>query len=125
MRAKADSDLKKLNLTMSQSHVISFLNRCGGTSTQKDIVSCLNVSGPTVVGLLFRMEHNGYISTCYSQQDRRAKIVSLTPKARKIGKELEMKIIDNEKKMLKSFSDSEVEKLKSMLISISDNLENK
>ena len=53
LKVKADAELKQYNLTLTQSRVFAFLNSCGGQATQKEIEVFLEVSHPTVVGIVF------------------------------------------------------------------------
>ena len=63
LKVRADAELKKYHLTMSQSRVLIYLRSRGGQATQKEIETFLDVAHPTVVGLVSRMEQNGYV-TC-------------------------------------------------------------
>ena len=61
IHADANERLKKLDLTYSQMHILIYILRCGGSSVrQKDILHYFNISHPTVVGLLKRMEPVSY-----------------------------------------------------------------
>ena len=55
LKVRADADLKSYNLTLAQSRVLAFLNNQGGSATQKEIEVFLEVSHPTVVGIVSRM----------------------------------------------------------------------
>ena len=61
LKVKADADLKHSNLTLAQSRVLAFLDRRGGQATQKEIEVYLEVSHPTVVGIISRMKQNGHL----------------------------------------------------------------
>lgn len=50
--------------------------------TQKTLADAVGIEGPTLVGLLDRLERNGWIERGVCQGDRRAKRVLLTPKAK-------------------------------------------
>ncbi|MGN1187241.1 MAG: MarR family winged helix-turn-helix transcriptional regulator [Lachnospiraceae bacterium] len=123
LKVKADADLKSYNLTLAQSRVLAFLNSRGGMATQKDIEVYLEVSHPTVVGIVSRMEQNGHVVSRLDESDKRNKIVELTDMARTLGEDMEKNIYANEKKMLASLSDEDVEQLRRILMVISKNLE--
>ncbi len=123
LKIKADADLKHFNLTLAQSRVLAFLNSKDGSATQKEIELFLEVSHPTVVGIVSRMEQNGYVASRMDEEDKRNKIVTLTEKARAIGVDMEKNISTNENKMLSSLSEEEVDNLKRMLMVIYKNLE--
>lgn len=123
LKVKADADLKKHNLTLTQSRVLAFLDSKGGSATQKEIEIFLEVSHPTVVGVVSRMEQKDYLTSRTDDSDKRNKIVMLTQKAKALGKEMEENILANERALLASFSDEDASKLKEMLLAIYNNLE--
>lgn len=123
LKVKADADLKHSNLTLAQSRVLAFLNSKGGQTTQKEIEIYLEVSHPTVVGIISRMEQNGHLKCWVDETDKRNKIVALTEQAKALGKEMEQRILANEKKLLTSLSEADIKKLKQMLLTIYNNLE--
>ncbi|MGN1014163.1 MAG: MarR family winged helix-turn-helix transcriptional regulator [Butyricicoccus sp.] len=123
LKVKADAELKRYNLTLTQSRVFAFLSSRGGKATQKEIEVFLEVSHPTVVGIVSRMEHNGHVVTWMDKADKRNKIVQLTDEARATGIDMEQNVLENEKKMLASLSEEDIEHLKRMLMVIYTNLE--
>ena len=123
LKVKADADLKQYNLTLAQSRVFAFLHNNGGQATQKEIEVFLEVSHPTVVGIVSRMEQNGHVTTWIDEQDKRNKIVKLTEQAETLGMDMELDISVNEEKMLSSLSEPDVEHLREMLLTIYKNLE--
>ena len=90
LTVKVDAELKQFNLTKSQCRVFLYLSSRGGQGTQKEIETFLGVSHPTVVGLVSRMEQNGYVM-CWPCEDGRNKNVKLTPKAEDIDKDMKKK----------------------------------
>lgn len=123
LKTRADADLVKLNLTLTQSRVLALLINAGGVSTQKEIEMFLEVSHPTVVGIITRMKQKGYVKCHFDQKDRRNKIVEITDVAKDLGSSLEEQINKNGQRMLKSLSEEEVEKLEEMLTIIYKNIE--
>lgn len=63
IKARADADLKTHDLTLTQTRVLGFLAESGGQATQKEIEADLQVSHPTVVGIISRMEQKGFLCT--------------------------------------------------------------
>ncbi|MGN0814929.1 MAG: MarR family winged helix-turn-helix transcriptional regulator [Candidatus Coproplasma sp.] len=122
LKIKADEDLKTHGLTMSQSRIVWFLTDRGGTATQKEIEDELNVSHPTVVGLVSRMEQNGTVCT-YFTSDNRSKTVSLTERAVALAKDMEEMINERERKLLEGLSAEEVKTLEDALTTVLHNLE--
>lgn len=123
LKVKADADLKHSKLTLTQSRVLAFLDSKGGQATQKEIEVYLEVSHPTVVGIISRMQKNGHLRCWVDETDRRNKVVALTEQARSFGEEMEQKIVANEKMLLASLSEDDVKKLKQMLLVMYNNLE--
>lgn len=81
IKVRADADLKRHGLTLTQTRVMGFLAEMGGQATQKEIEEDFQVSHPTVVGLVSRMEQKGLVTTCPDLMDRRNKLVKLTERA--------------------------------------------
>lgn len=123
LKVKADADLKHSNLTLAQSRVLAFLDSRGGQATQKEIEFYLEVSHPTVVGIISRMEQNGHLQCWIDETDKRNKIVALTEQAKALGEEMKQRILANEKMLLASLSEADIKKLKQMLLVIYNNLE--
>lgn len=123
LKVKADADLKQSKLTLSQSRVLAFLDNQGGQATQKEIEVYLEVAHPTVVGIISRMEQNGHLRCRVDETDKRNKIVALTEQAKALGEEMEQRLSANEEKLLASFSEEEIKKLRQMLLTIYHNLE--
>ena len=103
LKVKADAELKQYNLTLTQSRVFAYLGRRGGQATQKEIEVFLEVSHPTVVGIVSRMEQNGYV-TSWPSEDGRNKNVKLTSQAEAIGTEMEQRILAKEQALLAPLS---------------------
>lgn len=122
LKVKADADLKRYNLTFTQSRVFAFLQEKGGQATQKEIEIFLDVSHPTVVGIVSRMEQNGYVTTYFDSKDKRNKNVKLTKQAEEIGFDLEKGMLENEKNLLAPLTTEDVEHLKKSLELIYRNL---
>ena len=122
LKVKADAELKQYNLTLTQSRVFAYLGRRGGQATQKEIEVFLEVSHPTVVGIVSRMEQNGYV-TSWPSEDGRNKNVKLTSQAEAIGTEMEQRIFAKEQALLAPLSLEDQERLREMLLAISKNLD--
>ena len=120
---RADADLKKQGLTFTQGRVLRFLHQNGGEATQKEIRYALDVSHPTVVGLVYRMEQSGYVTSRPDDSDKRNTIISLTPKAHAGKKEMKKHIEVAEKQLTRGLTDKQVSDLKKLLMILYDNLD--
>lgn len=119
---EANHMLKEQDLTWSQSRLIGFLQRNGGECTQKEIENFLEVSHPTVVGIVSRMEQNGFVTCRIDDSDRRNKIVKLTDRSVEVGKSIRESLIEQDRTMFDGFSDAERQQLDEYLLRIYDNL---
>ncbi len=123
VRQKADNNLKDHNVTLSQVRVLNFLWRENGSCPQKQIEDFLQVSHPTVVGLVSRMEQSGYIQTSVSPDDKRNKIVTVTDSGMSLACELCRYMEDIDKRMLVGLTDEQQVQLADMLYIVAQNFE--
>ena len=123
VRQKADNNLKDHNVTLSQVRVLNFLWRENGSCSQKQIEDFLQVSHPTVVGLVSRMEQSGYIQTSVSPDDNRNKIVTVTDSGMSLACELCRYMEDIDKRMLVGLTDEQQAQLADMLYIVAQNFE--
>lgn len=121
LAARADAELKQFNLTMSQCRVFLYLSSRGGQATQKEIETFLDVAHPTVVGLVSRMEQNGYV-TCWPCEDGRNKYVKLTAQAEAIDRDMQENMHANEEMLLAPLSPEEREQLRDLLLTVAEHL---
>ena len=121
LKVRADAELKQYHLTMSQSRVLVYLRSRGGQATQKEIETFLDVAHPTVVGLVSRMEKNGYV-TCWPCEDGRNKYVKLTPQAEVIDKDMQENMHANEEMLLAPLSPEDRERLRDLLLTVAEHL---
>lgn len=105
----ANADMAKLGLTFTQSRVLMILHDAGGEMTQKELEIALEVSHPTVVGLVSRMKRAGFLGSRQDERDHRNKIIFLTDKARAVGKMLDEAVRDHNRKMLEGLTREQVE----------------
>jgi len=83
-RARLDERLRPLGLSQARWLVLLQLHRRGDGAVQKALAQWVGIEGPTLVRLLDRMSADGWIERRESPQDRRAKTVHLTGKAREV-----------------------------------------
>ena len=111
IKTSADDDLKKHDLTLSQARVMQYIAKHDGTVTQKSIEDYLQVAHPTVVGIVSRMEKNGFLNSYFEESDKRIKIISLTEKAMRITQVLESEIAAQEQLLIKGLSEKDLDHL--------------
>ena len=106
--------LSSLGITPSQYSVLSCL---WGRShaTPKQLAEIVGIETSTVSGLLDRLQKNGLIDRIVNSEDRREVQVIATQKGRDLEKPVTVIIDDMNKEVLKTFTQDEIDKLKSML----------
>ena len=117
-----DQQLKKHDLTFSQSQVLGYLGRNEGQLSQKTLQEKMNVSHPTMVGLVKRLGTNGFVKTAYCEDDKRNKIVFLTDKALDFHKDVIRTIDESNRRMLKNITAEERKVLADLLKKMADNV---
>lgn len=123
IKVSADASFKEKNLTLTQARVLEYIMRKGGSTTQKSIEEYLDVSHPTVVGIVSRMEKNGHLICHVDEDDRRNKIVEITGQAACLSRELEEGKKIQDEKLLRGLTEEEIDKLYDMLCIMRRNVE--
>ena len=122
-RSAMDTDLRRHGLTFSQLRVLGYLDDMEGSASQRDIQRHLEVSHPTVVGIVGRLEKNGFVTTHTDEADRRNKIVRMTEKADRLGDELENGREKFAAELTRGLSEAETEELYRLLCRLAKNVE--
>ena len=122
IRARGDADMKERGLTFSQLQVLVTLHRHSGQMSQRELEKELKISHPTIVGLVQRLEKNGYVETWTDETDKRIKHVKQSEKALKMKEEARERWNDMTTRMFRNLSETEKEELYRMLNVISDGL---
>lgn len=118
IKIQADANLAQHDLTLTQSRVLGYLARNGGTATQKEIEGFLQVSHPTVAGVIGRMEQKGFVSCRADPADKRSKIVCQTERAAAIAQDMHATIQATEQQMLRSLTPKQIAALEDALRTI-------
>jgi len=122
IKTNIDNNFKVHDLTFSQSQVLHLLEKNGGSMSQKQLQTEMNVSHPTMVGLVQRLESNSFVTTETDKRDRRNKIVMITEEALNFKNELIRSKEELHEAMFSSFTEDEMDTLKEMLHKILDNI---
>lgn len=76
----ANQNLKQFGLTLSQGRILHYLReRMGIKTSQKDIEDYFDITHPTAIGILKRLESKGFIISEFDSEDKRVKNVYLVP----------------------------------------------
>lgn len=123
IKRHADAALLKQDMTLSQLRVIHFLTHNGGTASQKQIETFFEISHPTTVGLVARLEKSGYVTCHFREDDRRKKMVVLTEKARDLTQKMDEDRKEMEKMITGCLTDDETAKFRRTLEKINRTLD--
>lgn len=118
IKIQADANLAQHDLTLTQSRVLGYLAQNGGMATQKEIEGFLQVSHPTVAGVIGRMEQKGFVSCRPDPADKRSKIVCQTERAAAIAQDMHATIQATEQQMLRSLTPKQIAALEDALRTI-------
>ncbi|MFZ5781319.1 MAG: MarR family winged helix-turn-helix transcriptional regulator [Pseudomonadota bacterium] len=88
-RRAADVDIKPFDLTEATWLPLVHIARAPTPPRQKDLAASMSLDGSSVVRLLDSLERAGFIQRREGEQDRRAKIITLTPRGRAIADKVE------------------------------------
>lgn len=119
----ANQIFKPVDLTSSQVRVLKFLRERGKEKTsQKEIEEYLQVSHPTVVGIVQRLEHKGFVRTEFDGEDKRKKYVYLTQKENELYEQMRNSHDTMENLLTKDMTAHQIEQLRELLTMVYENV---
>ena len=83
-RNKLDKRLRPLGFSQGKWRTLIHLSLAGNKLTQKEIAERMGIEGPTLAGLLDRLQTDGWIERRESPEDRRCKIVHLQRRSKTV-----------------------------------------
>jgi len=83
MRRALDAELAREKITFRQWEVLGWISMCGELS-QAELADRLGIEAPALVGILSRMERDGWLRRTTSPHDRRCKLIRMTDKVEPI-----------------------------------------
>lgn len=114
-----DAMLQRYDLTGTQTFTLIYLfkaNEKGQQIKQKDIEMDMEISNPTVTGILNRLEQKGLIQRVSCKKDARAKNIIVTKKALELDKALRKDFKENETMLVFALDEQEIESLRIYLM---------
>lgn len=84
LRRAIDEELRALGLTDATWRPLFHLGRLGDGLKQKELAEALMIEGPSLVPLLDNLEANGLVERVESPEDRRCKLIQMTPAGEKV-----------------------------------------
>jgi DNA-binding MarR family transcriptional regulator len=122
-RERMDARLADCGITPSQTHVLLYLHKSGGTAPQSEVTQFLRVKPSTANGILDRMVERDLVTRSVSGTDARQRLITLTDRGRE-QKEWFLQIhTEIEQIIVRGFSPEESQQLQSLLERAVTNLE--
>ncbi|WKY48921.1 MarR family winged helix-turn-helix transcriptional regulator [Eubacteriaceae bacterium ES3] len=123
MEIRFNKSLKRWDLTYSQFSVIMYLVQNQDSKiNQKKIEEVFLLKGPTVTGILKRLEDKSFIVRQVDSTDRRVNYLTLTSKGLELERIVCQEVERLEKETLNNISESELNTLENLLKQIQENL---
>lgn len=119
-RANGNARAKRFDLTQTQMHILHYLFRAEGKLTQRDIEKHFELKHSTVIGILGRMEKNGFIEISVSETDRRQRDITLLKKAYDVEAECKAQRNYTENKFASGLTENELKTLRVLLDKVYD-----
>jgi len=120
---QVNSFLKPYAVTLRQLRILGYLHdNKDKLVTQKELEEELQVSHPTVVGILQRLEKKGLIKTFLNPNKKTMKIVTLIEYEAELFKNINNEKEKFENKLLSGFTDDEKVQLEEFLIRLHRNI---
>ena len=99
--------LENMELTAAQGHIMGFLAHRKEPPCPRDIEQALQLSHPTVSGLLTRLEKKGFIALRPDPADKRCKRIYILPRGQACHQHMIETMDATEKKLLQDFTPQE------------------
>lgn len=115
--------LKDNNLTLSQFMVLKYLKQHDNEKvSQKELAQAVQVTHPTMIGLIDRLEEKGMVSRQVDGNDRRYRYIRLTDMGRQYLNQSKQDAEAMDSALVRNFTQEEVAVLKSLLDKVYENI---
>lgn len=115
MQQAINDELSKHGITYRQFQVLGWLVHDGEQLTQAELAAKMMIEPPTLVGLLDRMEQQGWITRAGCPSDRRKKLVCIAPAAEAVWETMVEALLHVRGKATSRLAPEQVESLKEIL----------
>jgi MarR family transcriptional regulator for hemolysin len=122
-RAVLDTRLAPLGLSEARWHCLLHLGRADAALPQVELADRMGISPATLVRLLDRLEEDGLVERHPEPQDRRAKRVELTAKARDLASRVETEARQLRAELYTALSQDEQAALERTLMRLQERLD--
>lgn len=116
-----NAELLPTGVTFRQAQVLGFLALEGDLS-QVELAERMKVEPPTLVGILDRMERDGWIARTECADDRRKKMIRPTPQAEPVWAIVVGVAMRVRARALEGLTPEQIEQLRNLLLVLEENL---
>lgn len=117
MKARLDKELSELGLVSQQLGILTVLCE-EGPSAQAELSRGMGIDQASMVRFVDGLEASGYLTREADANDRRLRLLSITPKGRRIHTEARERVSPFEARALKGYSAADIQKMQKMLVQI-------
>lgn len=121
--SRANADLKQIDLTYSQMEILFYLSHHSQPVSQKELCEAIQVSHPTMIGLIRRMEEKGLLICQTDPGDRRKNSIEMTDKSREILEQTKKRHRQDDEMLVRGFSEEENRLLNELLSRVYRNMQ--
>ncbi len=119
----ANQIYRPADLTSAQVRLMKYVrSREGRMATQKEIEHYFQVSHPTVVGIVQRLEHKGFVRTEMDERDKRKKLIFLTEYEEKMYQQMKSSHVEMEHILTAGMTEEQIRRLSELLSLVLCNL---
>lgn len=121
---KANQTLKPFDLTLSQARILFYLHDHKDAATsQKDLEVFFEVTHPTIIGIINRLEKKDFIRCITNSKDKRVKNIFLTDKGVNVFCSMDHFRKKTEQKMMQDLTSDQIRELQSLLKIVYKNIQ--
>ena len=121
LEKNANNMLRQDDLTMSQVNVLMILNQAEGKQLElKQLERQPHVAQPTAAGIVKRLEQKGFVEGLGSPEDKRIKLIRITPLGMECCKKAEANMLQAEQALTSALTEAEYLVLTGLLQKIRD-----
>lgn len=124
-RARINEEMKEDDLTCSQMEILFYLVRHKEETpvNQQDLCNAIQVSHPTMIGLLNRMEEKNLVTRRVDPGNRRSRCIEMTPRAMEILQRTRKRRESNDLQLVHGFTGEEIQTLNELLSRVYRNMQ--
>lgn len=123
LRRALEKELSNQNMTLRQWEVLAWI-AVDGAQSQADLAEKLGIEAPTLVGILSRMERDGWLERYCCPDDRRRKRIRATEKAEAVWSQASQCCKRVREQAAQNLTEEDLANLKRVCATIRDNLGN-